>query len=619
MTILTKEIIRRFIPGSAGHEGFPGQPYIPAHVSLRPYQVCGYTYLTPSEIQAAYLAAGVTIIFGPNGPQYVFPPGVNSTSIPTSVYRCTTYYEPVNVPEQSYLPPIPAAAGYPGKTQEEFQLGWNSRAHSVLPMLGHGAFSFKVTKDSVGIVVGLTPTPAASGFSDIAWGFYVSKGVVRIYESGSEISYHGAQPDADLKIERSGGNIIYSIDGTVVRTTPNSSVPMYLGAALYSGGDTVYDGLLTNYAQGSGVMQPLNGYGGDDGYAFGIGVMLPMNGSGSAYRRAQGIGVMEPLAGYGSDSSGYAIGIGVMEPMRGVGEAYALAPDYAIGSGRINVFIGQGLGTTGKLAQGSGVMEPMKGLGADYAYAFGSGSIEPLRGYGENFLPGDEAVMVSFMLTSDYQNGQQLLAVVMNSNIEVTGLILVEQLEMAIMSSLVTGESSAVTEQELFAEIMSLMRAITPDGDSLGASTIWAMNVDLAESTRYTNYGFNSFAKVGGSYYGAKSDGIYLLNGRDDGDDDVEALVNFGNMAFGMLERKSLPHVYAGVASDGRLLLKVTAEGQTYYYQARGQSTDLKTHRFDLGRGLKATHYEIELMNDGGSLFDLSTIEFQPVKLSRRL
>ena len=149
--------------------------------------------------------------------------------------------------------------------------------------------------------------------------------------------------------------------------------------------------------------------------------------------------------------------------------------------------------------------------------------------------------------------------------------------------------------------------------------TVWTLNLDSDGSTRYENYDFNSFAEINGKYYGAKSDGVYLLRGADDDGEAIDSLVNFGNLSFGSINRKAMPYLYAGMSSDGKLVLKVEADGQTFLYTARDSTAMQKAHRFELGRGLQASYYDLEIQATGGQAFDLATIEFHPIELKRRL
>lgn len=122
-----------------------------------------------------------------------------------------------------------------------------------------------------------------------------------------------------------------------------------------------------------------------------------------------------------------------------------------------------------------------------------------------------------------------------------------------------------------------------------------------------------------GRYFGMRADGLYLLQGEDDNGRKIPARVNLGRPNMGDLSRKGLPYVYVGAASNGVLVLKVVADGRTYYYRASSDSAEVRTHRFTPGLGLRATNYDLEIQNDDGGAFDMASIEFVPVKLSRRI
>jgi hypothetical protein len=72
------------------------------------------------------------------------------------------------------------------------------------------------------------------------------------------------------------------------------------------------------------------------------------------------------------------------------------------------------------------------------------------------------------------------------------------------------------------------------------------------------------------------------------------------------------------MASGGETILKVESDGKTYFYAVRDSTEGMKTHRFELGRGLRSTFYGLTLISEGPA-FDLHNIEFHPVELTRRL
>ena len=110
---------------------------------------------------------------------------------------------------------------------------------------------------------------------------------------------------------------------------------------------------------------------------------------------------------------------------------------------------------------------------------------------------------------------------------------------------------------------------------------------------------------------------------KDDGDTDdgapIRARIGFGTPTFGTSALKTIQDAYAGMSASGHLYLKVTANGQTYTYRSRAFSPEMKQQRFDTGRGLRASVFGLELVNDGGADFEIDTVEFRTLPLSRRI
>ena len=147
----------------------------------------------------------------------------------------------------------------------------------------------------------------------------------------------------------------------------------------------------------------------------------------------------------------------------------------------------------------------------------------------------------------------------------------------------------------------------------------WVINDETGSAAMYEDYGFNSYAVIDGRYYGAKADGLYLLEGDDDAGQPVRASVSFGKHDFGTTEKKTLPNVYIGVSSSGHLWLKITANGEETLYRTVASNTYTATQRIKPAKGIRATHMTFELFNDNGADFDIASIEFEPAILSRRV
>ena len=165
--------------------------------------------------------------------------------------------------------------------------------------------------------------------------------------------------------------------------------------------------------------------------------------------------------------------------------------------------------------------------------------------------------------------------------------------------------------------IISNSTLVVPPLDS--GNSAWVLNWDSSASVRYENYDFTSFAKIGDRYYGVKPDGIYLLEGDDDDGVNIRASASFGKLDFGTPNKKRVPHAYIGVSSGGTMYLRVTANGQTFTYAARRADSDMRTQRVDLGKGLMASYMEFELYNHDGCDFELNSVDFAFVELTRRI
>lgn len=147
----------------------------------------------------------------------------------------------------------------------------------------------------------------------------------------------------------------------------------------------------------------------------------------------------------------------------------------------------------------------------------------------------------------------------------------------------------------------------------------WAMNLDTGSVTFYEGFSFNSFAKIGANYFGCKADGIYQLDGDTDAGAPIRSMVSFGKQNFGTSALKRVTNAYVGVSGQGRLFLKVLAEGREYTYAQRGYDEQLQVQRFDTGKGLRVNWLEFELYNADGEDFELASVEFAAVPLSRRI
>lgn len=163
-------------------------------------------------------------------------------------------------------------------------------------------------------------------------------------------------------------------------------------------------------------------------------------------------------------------------------------------------------------------------------------------------------------------------------------------------------------------------------GAVVSGVAVWVVNIETGASSRYENFNYASLTARAGRMFATKADGVYVLEGDTDNGTIIKASIATGVTNFpddkdagkaGALKR--LPAVYLGVAADKTMYLKIVTEGQERMYRTRSNNAALMQQRVDPGRGLRATYYSFEVYNSEGSDFDLDTLEFVPVKLSRRV
>lgn len=613
-TLYKRKFISDFVPGRPGSPASAGTPPTPGYWETRTSEVCVLYAGDPvkaisllSSLTGRPVAAGETYIVG----------GKLCTTVTTSVY----------VPGSAGTPPTPGIPAVPGQIVYDFQLGWNARARSIPTMTYGGSFAAVVKPDAVGAMLGLTAQSADRGYADMPNAFYVRKGTVSIYEFGAEVQSVGSYPGATLKIRRYADKIQYLVNGSKVREVDATvTAPIWMSAGLYSGGDAIESPVYTEDTGGriGGDIHAFKGFATDTDYATLDGTLQAFTGYIRVPVESNLGGSLGPFYGYlGKDA---AILGGEMASFSGFMEGAMVVPTYGVIGGQIHPAIGTLNMLTGQLATVYASLQPFVGLLSDRPMGYIAGRMPAFAGALVAF-PEGEAYMISDVTAGDDMVAANELVAFINSTGTITGLMSVQVLHSALMSSGATIGMSMTTQAQIEALLRSVASAVVGllPPDKTGEA--WVFNQAAGGMTRYEGYDFNSFAEVGGHYYGAKSDGIYLLEGDDDNGQSVRARVNFGRRNFGTMNHKALPEVYVGMAASGATYLRVTAVvtnsagrpvEQTFDYRVRDNTEILKTHRFEPGRGLRATFYELELIADG-QVFDLESIDFQPVELTRRL
>jgi len=150
----------------------------------------------------------------------------------------------------------------------------------------------------------------------------------------------------------------------------------------------------------------------------------------------------------------------------------------------------------------------------------------------------------------------------------------------------------------------------------------WVVNTKTGGHSTYTNYNFNSFFRLGGSYYGCAADGIYLLEGASDAGTAIEAAVTFGASNLGTDKTKRIDSAYPMLRAeaDGAVEMRFAVDGgDVYAYQANVAEDTLEPVRIKTGRGVSGRYWTLELRNVAGAKFAVYAVKLVPVLLSRRV
>ncbi len=170
--------------------------------------------------------------------------------------------------------------------------------------------------------------------------------------------------------------------------------------------------------------------------------------------------------------------------------------------------------------------------------------------------------------------------------------------------------------QQTISESLQLTAAyVSPSGNF----STWAINTRTGAVTEYENFVFNSFAQSHDriKYLGARSDGLYEINGDDDAGSAIIADIKSGMASLGGSHFSSLKAAYLGLRGEGQFYLKIiTGTGVERVYSVVAQ--DMRTTKVNFGKGLRSRYFAFELISTGQD-FDLDSIEFIPIVNQRRV
>ncbi|RZL88833.1 MAG: hypothetical protein EOP82_21695 [Variovorax sp.] len=581
-----------------GSTWVPAQPYVPPTPERTVYEmrtVCGFRYSGPGHyVYATDPDTGATTMHWVPDPQ----PG-GGYVVGTGTWACSLESVPVTYPASPGQPYVPGHYVDGSSNQVAYNLGWNAGARSLAFFTANGSIEFKARTSVVGAIVGINiydGVDAGYNGNNIDYAFYLGRGQARIIQNGVMGAYVGTYTDATVfKIVRTGTGIEYFMAGVSKGTaTGASTASAWMEASLYSGDDEIFDPVLTQISAPDTTAQ--------------TGDMSTASISAMTFFGTQGT---------------YSEMGGSLSALTAAMQAGFSAPSFAIGSFALPEVTAELHGVTGERGAMAGSLSEMKILAADHSYGEMGASLEPLVASMDAYEGNLKASMNSVAGASSEMRATNFLVVTMNSVGTISSAFAVRAIVHAEMLSSASLGSTMALKATIHAVMMSLARSGTVLGVPDSEHETWVLNVDGGGTTAYTNYGFNSYAMIGGRHYGAGPDGIFLLDGDTDAGEPIRASVGLGKLDFGTARQKTISHCYVGMSAKGNLFMKVIAgegaEAREYVYKTRGFSESLQQQRIVCGKGLKANYVEVEFYNEEGADFELDTVEFHVADLTRRI
>jgi hypothetical protein len=263
---------------------------------------------------------------------------------------------------------------------------------------------------------------------------------------------------------------------------------------------------------------------------------------------------------------------------------------------------------------------PMGVLSANYSYAAALMSFQAMQQDGFCFADSStDGLIYGVLRSGSAPAGLSFISVAFSSDMTVAAALLGASVGTDVSVESLLLDDSFVTSVIASAEFLNFINigAVGPPFSNPG--TVWVVNAESGASSTYADFPFNSYAKIGDGYFGLKEDGLYRLDADQDDGGPVIGTLDFGRLNFGSTAKSRVTDVYVGVSTVGKMYLRITADGKTYTYSSTRANAELTSQRFVPGKGITANWLGFQLLNADEADFELSTIEFQVVKMTRRI
>lgn len=155
-----------------------------------------------------------------------------------------------------------------------------------------------------------------------------------------------------------------------------------------------------------------------------------------------------------------------------------------------------------------------------------------------------------------------------------------------------------------------VLEATTPEA-VLSLSGAYVLNLSNGALTEFDSFAYNSMAVLNGQIVVASSTGLFLLAGKTDNGNIINASARLPLSDLGGSNSKRLSTAYVGYRSDGDLMFTVSADdGTEYSYLLQNSGAPgVSGGRTKCGKGLEGRYFKVGIDNSNGSTMDINDIE----------
>lgn len=496
------------------------------------------------------------------------------------------------------------------------QVGWNAGARSVAFIEGDLTAQFTLARGSTGILCGLVDNNFDPGsFNAVRHGVLARTGQpFDIVENGTIVATSPVSFTADTTviITRRAGVVRYSIGAWSYQSANFSSGGKRLGTAMFTAGDSLFDPAIYP----SAVMRSVGSWGwGSPAEAGKLKSRGTWGWGGVAALNDGYVSVPLPISMKASDHD-YCTVVATVDI-----EMESTFGFISVESNSITAFVPvsmRAVVTDIDMCQVATEI-PLEMIAADYDYGHVAMEIE------------DDGIFMQSLENLDppgYYSYSEALAVIDQYIFDpVLYAELAEVLEIGVEFDVYIAMSDALAEYLVFTDELSISMVIEAmlvnnliasdsAADIRRALAQYSTNLQTGAVTRYQNFEFDGFVRVGMDTYGWKADGLYKLGSVDDDGTSIDASIEFASEDFGSARHKRMDTVFFGLATDGDVYVKLLDDaGAENVYRAYQRGGEFRAD-FERGRSSRYWRLKLELADATDAVLD--NIEWVPGLTGRR-